>query len=353
VLYNLVQLLPNASQDLPAAILDWRSTNSSGTYQTFYSTQVQPYQNKGAPFETVDELRLVYGGDMTTLVGEDLNRNGVLDPNESDQNQNGTVDPGILEYATVYSKEPNTRTNGQAKINIRTVTGGTGPLVDLLNTAVGSTRANQILVNLGVLNAGPTGGTTGGPRGGARGGGGGAGGSSNAAPTTVTFTSPLQFFRNSKMSADEFANIANDISVTNGPFVEGRVNINTASADVLSSLPGLSTDPNLAQTIITYRQSNPDKLVSVAWIVDALGQNNATALTTLQALDCITTQSFQFSADIAALGPNGRGYRRVRFVFDTSSGTPTVIYRQDLTGLGWALGKQVRDTWHTAALTAK
>jgi hypothetical protein len=32
----------------------------------------------------------------------------------------------------------------------------------------------------------------------------------------------------------------------------------------------------------------------------------------------------------------------VKFVFDTSSGTPQIVYRQDLTHLGWALGKEVR-----------
>jgi DNA uptake protein ComE-like DNA-binding protein len=333
----LVQTLPNASQELPGAILDWRSTNSSGTYQSYYSTQPQPYQGKSSPFETVDELRLVCGANLITLLGDDLNRNGVLDPNETDQNHNGTLDPGILEYVTVYSKEPNTRTNGEAKVNIRTVSGSTGPLPDLLTTALGSTRANQILVNLGMLNAGPTGGGQGGPN--QQGGRGGP---------TRSFTSPLQFFRDSRMSSDEFARIANDITVANGQFIEGRVNVNTASAEVLATLPGLSSDPNLAQTLITYRQSNPDKLGSIAWVVEALGQNNSTTLNALQASDSITAQSYQFTADIAAIGPNGRGYRRTRFVFDTSTGTPKVIYRQDLTGLGWALGKEARETWRVA-----
>ena len=46
-----------------------------------------------------------------------------------------------------------------------------------------------------------------------------------------------------------------------------------------------------------------------------------------------------------ALGPFGRGYRRVKVVFDTSSGTPKIIYRQDLSRYGWALGKKTRETW--------
>jgi hypothetical protein len=35
-------------------------------------------------------------------------------------------------------------------------------------------------------------------------------------------------------------------------------------------------------------------------------------------------------------------------VFDTCDGTPKIIYRQDLTHLGWALGKDVRQTWVAA-----
>jgi len=153
------------------------------------------------------------------------------------------------------------------------------------------------------------------------------------------------------MTADEFAQIANDLTVVSDAAVEGRVNINTASPTVLGCLPGINSNPDLAQTLITYRQSNPDKLGSIAWVVDALGQNNADTLAALQATDCLTTRSYQFTADLAALGPHGRGYRRVRFVFDTTEGAPKIIYRQDLTHLGWALGKEVRQTWQLAKAT--
>jgi len=33
----------------------------------------------------------------------------------------------------------------------------------------------------------------------------------------------------------------------------------------------------------------------------------------------------------------------VRFIFDTSEGVPRIIYRRDMTHLGWALGKKVRE----------
>ena len=269
---------------------------------------------------------------MQSLVGDDINRNGILDPNENDENHNGQVDPGILEYVTVFSREPNLRTNGQPRINIRTVTGTTGDLQTLMQQTFGSSR-HQILSSLGLQTAG-------GP-------GRGRGGSPVVA--TATFRSLIQFYRLSKMTSDEFAKIANELTLTNGSYIVGRVNINTASDKVLGSLPGLNTNPDLAQTILAYRQANPDKLNSIAWLVDALGSGNTSVLDTLQTTDCITTSTYQITADVAALGPNHRGYRRARFVFDTSDGTPKVVYRQDLTHLGWALGKETREQWLTVA----
>ena len=144
------------------------------------------------------------------------------------------------------------------------------------------------------------------------------------------------------MTADEFAQIAGQITTVTNAFIEGRININTASAAVLYCIPGIS---NYVDQVVSYRQANPDKLTSIAWIIDATGLTGtqATQLAT-QIGNRITTKSYQFMADVAAVGPFGRGYRRVRFIFDTAEGSPRIIYRRDLTHLGWALGKKVRQT---------
>jgi DNA uptake protein ComE-like DNA-binding protein len=334
MLVSLIEALPRANRDLATAIMDWRDTNGGVVYQTYYATRPQPYQSKNGLFESVDELRLLYGGDLDTLAGEDINRNGILDPNETDSNHNGQLERGVLEYVTVYSREPNTYSNGTARVSLRNVT-ATGPLAQLMQSVLGSSKANQALINLGVLSFGGGGG------GGGRGGGAGGGGGN---PTPQTFRSPLHFYRSSRMSADDFAKIADFLTATTNSYIEGRININTASPEVLACLPGISDTPDLAQTLVSYRQSNPGKLGSIAWVADALSQNSST-LTALATNDCITVRSYQFTADIAALGPNGRGYHRTRFIFDTADGSPKIVYRQDLTHLGWALGKQVRQTW--------
>ena len=92
-----------------------------------------------------------------------------------------------------------------------------------------------------------------------------------------------------------------------------------------------------------YRQQNPNNLNSVAWVIDALG-NSSPAVTALASGDFITTHSYQFTADIAAVGAFGRGYRRVKFIFDVTEGAPKILFRQDLSRLGWALGENARQT---------
>ncbi|MCX6922511.1 MAG: type II secretion system protein GspK [Verrucomicrobia bacterium] len=245
------------------------------------------------------------------------------------------LDPGVLEYVTVYSREPNSNSDGSARVNISSLSSTSTELASLLQTNLGTARATQIIGSLGLVTS------TGPSRGGSSGRGGGA-----VAVTTVRFSSPLQFYVKSGMTSAEFALIATNLTVSSGTYIEGRVNINTASAAVLACL--LGGDIAVAEQLVNYRQSNPYNLTSVAWVIDALGQSYPDALQALEAGDYITTQSYQFTADIAALGPFGRGYRRVKFVFDTSSGTPQIVYRQDLTHLGWALGKEVRQNWVVA-----
>src|SRR5262249_8690043 len=105
----MLQSLPNIDPTFAANIISWRTndTSSGGAGWEQYMMLSPPYAPKQQPFETTDELRLVYDADVDTLVGEDPNRNGVLDPNETDANRNSQSDPGILEYVTVYSHEPN------------------------------------------------------------------------------------------------------------------------------------------------------------------------------------------------------------------------------------------------------
>ena len=312
---NVLQFLPDMSTDFADAIMDWRGTN--GAVSLDYNSL--GYLPKYAPFETVDELRLVYGSSLEFLAGEDINRNGVLDKNEQDLNSNGELDPGLFEYVTVYTREPNFHADGSSLTNVNTA--GESQIKALFQS-LGTSRAQQIWNAIRVRRA-----------------------------QNQTFTGQLSFalFCNGQgVNSDYYNQIANNVTTvaTTNAYIRGRVNVNTASYDVLVALfmganVDESTAESAAQTLINYRQQNPNNLTSVAWVIDALG-NNSPVVAALARRDYITTHSFQFTADIAAVGAYGRGYRRAKFVFDISDGTPKILYRQDLSRLGWALGEKAR-----------
>ncbi|HSH15538.1 MAG TPA: hypothetical protein VLD18_05860, partial [Verrucomicrobiae bacterium] len=147
--------------------------------------------------------------------------------------------------------------------------------------------------------------------------------------------SVLEFYRISGMTADEFALVHTDLTASNNP-PEGLVNVNTASEAVMACLPGIGLDN--APALVAFRQANPGRLDSMAWVTEIL-EPDAIA----QCGRFLTDQAYQFTADVAAVGPNGRGIHRTRFVFDNSDDTPRIIFRRDLTSLGWALSPWVRE----------
>jgi type II secretory pathway component PulK len=319
---NVFQFLPNITSDFADAIMDWRGTN--GVVSLDYTSL--GYAPKYAPFETVDELRLVYGATVDMLAGEDLNRNGVLDQSEKDLNSNGQLDPGLFEYVTVYTREPNFHSDGTSLTNVNTATDSQfRSLFQSAGTSSATSMAQSIYRSIHPDQNNPR--------------------------TVINCNGLLDFCLRCKsagMSSDDFAKISNDVETSTNTYLRNRVNVNTACADVLTALfMGANVDEqtalSAAQTLVTYRQQNPNNLGSIAWVIDALG-NNSPVVQALTRGDYVTTHSFQFTADIAAVGPFGRGYRRVKFIFDMSDGAPKILYRQDLSRLGWALGEKARQT---------
>jgi len=321
---EMLQQLPRMTPELAGAIIDWRDANSTvaeagGAEDETYQRLMSPYRCKNAPFESVDELRLVYGMDMEILYGDDANLNGALDPNENDgdtsppyDDRNGVLDPGLLEYVTVWSREPaGTRTN----VNDQQA------LAIVLQDAFGSGRANQILAQLG--------------------GGGGQGGGNQ-----TQFGNLVEFYLASRMTQNEFDQVADLLVATTNEtgYIEGLVNINTATEQVLECIPGIGTQ--YASTVVAHRMGNSTSLQSIAWLVELIGSDAAQ-----QAGPYITTHSYQYSVDVAAVGRYGRGYHRTRYIMETSDQYAHVLYQQDLTYLGWALGRTAREDLEIAGNT--
>jgi hypothetical protein len=105
---------------------------------------------------------------------------------------------------------------------------------------------------------------------------------------------------------------------------------------VLACVPGLA---NLASQLVAARQNQPQPSTGFAWVKTVLG-NQAS----VQAGPYLTWRSFQITADVAAVGRNGRGYQRTQFIIDSSLGVPRIVYSRNLAGLGWAVGSDARDS---------
>jgi hypothetical protein len=62
-----------------------------------------------------------------------------------------------------------------------------------------------------------------------------------------------------------------------------------------------------------------------------------------QVADSVTTSSYFYSADIVAVSGDGRAFKRARVVIDGSTTPAKIIYRKDLTALGWPLPPEIHD----------
>lgn len=309
---EMLEGLPDMTAELAAAIIDWRDTDSdvspSGAEAETYSLEDPPYECKNAPFESIEELRFVKGFTWDLLYGEDVNRNGVLDPNENDgdrsyppDNSDGVLKRGLLEYFTIYGKEPNAREDGSARINVATRQNRQAAVSQLESLYSG------IRDVMGAI--GP-----------------------------AELHSVLEFYTASKMSAADFELIEDAVTVSQETTVVGRVNVNTAPIEVLACIPGL--DESLATQLVQARRGkSADELKSIAWVREVITDDAVAA----QAGPFLTNRAFQLGADIAAVGRNGRGLQRAYMVFDISGDTTKVIYRSDWSSLGWPLGTTLRD----------
>jgi len=105
-----------------ASIVDWidgdNDINPNGAESDYYNTLEKPYVSKNSPVVTLGELLYVKGVTRRLYIGEDLNRDGILNDSESDgynelpfDNEDSELDYGLVDIFTVY---------GNGKININT-----------------------------------------------------------------------------------------------------------------------------------------------------------------------------------------------------------------------------------------
>ncbi|HNQ34830.1 MAG TPA: type II secretion system protein GspK [bacterium] len=114
---EMLLMFNGLTEELAAALIDWRNPDAEappiegGAKSEYYLLRSPAYNCKSGPLETIEEILMIKGASPEILFGEDLNRNGVLDPNEDDgdenppaDNRDGQLDRGIYPFITVYSE---------------------------------------------------------------------------------------------------------------------------------------------------------------------------------------------------------------------------------------------------------
>lgn len=316
---EMLEKLPGMTEELAAALIDWRDGNSdvttNGAEDEYYLLLDEPYTAKNGALESIDELLLVKGFTRQIIYGEDTNRNGVLDANENDgdesepaDNADGTLDMGIFPYVTVYSIQSNQNDSGETKPNIND--SNLNAVSTVLQQELDAGRHAVVMNNI-----------------------------RNNRP----FTNLIDFYYKSQMTLEEFDKVASQLSQSNSENVRGMININTAPKKVLACLPGLE-DADM-QTLTSYRSSkSEEELTSIGWVTEAFGEDGREKATAIGGV--ITTQSSQYAFDALVIRAKGRSYARRYIVIDTREGAQ-VRSSQDITHLGWPLNHKVLTTLKT------
>jgi type II secretory pathway component PulK len=114
VLHDALMKLPNMTEDIADAIVDWvdgdDTDRAAGAESSYYLSLSNGYKAKNGPLNSLDELLLVRGVTPALLYGGDTNRNGVQDDGES------SADRGWSDFLTVYGREINVDMTGTARI---------------------------------------------------------------------------------------------------------------------------------------------------------------------------------------------------------------------------------------------
>jgi hypothetical protein len=127
------------------------------------------------------------------------------------------------------------------------------------------------------------------------------------------------------------------LTLTDDPYVDGRININLAPREVLLNIPNMP--PELADSIVgaqdkssgSSSSSQSNDRLTTAWLVI----NSLTDLSTLKSLDqYITARGDVFHLQSVGYFDGGGPMARIEAVIDATQIPPQVVFMRDLTELG-------------------
>lgn len=361
--------LEGMTEEIADAILDWIDSDDEpkdyGAELDYYMSLSQPYQPRNATPLSIGELLLVKGVTPYLLYGEDVNLDGVLNPNEDDgdeswppDNADGKLQRGWYPYLTFYSADVNLTPEGEPKINIteelkeedetKLVESFGEEFVTFLKAY--KTENRQIKAISELINASveieetedpdgdPNQGRSRGQRGGAPDAGGAGDGAPNeqnnrnGRPQKITIRSPW-----TKENMGEYLEKAlQTLSVSAEPVRKGVINVNKAPAFVLRALPEISQEQ--ADDIANRASSRGEQDATVAWLL----LENVLELEQFQKIEpFVTTQGRVFRVESVGFFENQGPVVRMEAWIDATASVPQVILKRELSAQGSAYPREV------------
>lgn len=257
--YDQLMTLPDMTEEIANSIIDWRDKDDEikdGSAEAgYYMNLPHPYTIRNKDFRTVRELLLVKGITPYLLYGPEKYPQSV-------GNEYSEENEGWVNYLTCYSVEKNVDSEGTQRININDA--DERKLTSQLSLR--SANAKWIVKNKGdgfesiadlIIDGNDKGDT-----------------SDGAAP----------------LDLETVLSIADRITVMDESELIGRVNINTASVEVLTAL--LEGRDDVAENIVLYRTGQLDGITSLS---DLSGIASLDESLIKQMLDFITVRSAIFT----------------------------------------------------------
>lgn len=389
--FTAVSFIPNMSEEICNAILDWIDSDeeprTGGAENATYENLAIPYSARNAPMESIDELLQVQGVTPLLFYGEDGNRNGRLDPNEDDgakslpnDNEDGILDLGFRDYLTVSSRERNTLSTGDKKINLNN--GIVAEMHDFLaesfdvETAVfitgyrmtGDQKADsqaqgkltieqQQLVDWIAKNIsnGELGKVT-------------RNGLDLSEPPTASFRSiydlidaevqveingAMQTLASPWQSSDpaglleQMLILEENLTTLNDEYIDGRININMAPREVLLAMPDMTesiADAIIAARPVTDAGGMSEQIMTTRRSPVWLLTEGIVDLPTFKRLGpWLTTSGDVFSFQVVGHFDQGGPTTRLEALIDASKTPPRIMFQRDLTELGRGFEPSILD----------
>lgn len=342
--------LVGMTSDVLAALGDWRDSDNNpspaGAELEYYTSQRPPALPRNGPLPTLRELLMVRGMPRELLLGTDLQASGLPELPESEPGESAEAsaassrsggpafDAGWMGLLTVASGVDNVSGSGVKRVNVQSadetaLTGVKGISQDIAKAIVSSRGQNKIesLADLLEVRAASN-------QGGGRGGRGNPGGGGGGAPVIDPATGqPIPQpgggggqANNGPRVIDEnlLIEIADELTTVDGEKLNGVVNVNTASVEVLRCLPGMTRE--LAQALVTYRRSN-GFLPNVAWLLRVPGFNRE-IFKQLAPRVTVRSETFTILCE-GRITSTGVRQRIQQVVHVSLQGVETLAYRED------------------------